>query len=569
MSVEDIDYLMEHSEVQNFIVYCDSGIRNRIYHPTPAEYTITFQEPFKNVVGCDILDGSIPATSYNVETYANSMSGFTYSLNALSTSEGYSLQSLMTEMEAFPEFEASMLSTTPVGSASGSSASRITGQVVIASFEQAHVLYKSTDPDYENDPAYDNIPLSGPSSVFWLYRRGFMPNISIFPNRFASIGADPSIPIYEFTNGDALYTIRNDPSDTVIQNLIFTLENYRCLVVANDDGTYDLIYYDIQQVQQSCVLNLINYSQAVLYQLSISFWYTSAVPGNYSAISFLEEAKHALGGTNVTVAASSSNDVSIQPKLKFSGAGGFVLNMEKTSLRQTLGFDEYGVDNSPDYTKIKFKQNKQLFGAIYTPSSETWNLTAPGVIYLLGTRYCILRCPEVESHIYASRAFGQFAPGIGMFKMYAVNDIAHQRFDYVNFHRRPIHPIGRLDKMTFRFEKIDGSLYDFKGANHLLLICIRYLVPTQKKKMTRSILNPNYTPDFNAYLVRHMAFKEPEDDGHGQKTEYNRRELLKREIEYDYSSSGDDEDGDAHTATSSEVEYDRVVPNALANMKLS
>jgi hypothetical protein len=127
--------------------------------------------------------------------------------------------------------------------------------------------------------------------------------------------------------------------------------------------------------------------------------------------------------------------------------------------------------------------------------------------------------------------------------MYAVNDIAHQRFDFVNFHRKPFHPIGKLDRLSFKFEKANGRSYDFKGANHLLIINIKYLVPTQKRRFERSILNPNYRYDANPSLLRHIEYKEhsASDDDEEDNDAYL-LQLTKNEAQYDYSSSEDNFD---------------------------
>ena len=196
-----------------------------------------------------------------------------------------------------------------------------------------------------------------------------------------------------------------------------------------------------------------------------------------------------------------------------------------------------------------------MFAGIYDSRATTWNITAPGVVYLLGTRYCILRCRELDDHLYGSRSYGKFSPGIGLFKLFAVNDIAHQRFDFVTFNRKPFHPIGKLDKMSLRFETTDGKLYDFKGANHLLLICIRFLVPTQKRRFMRSVLNPNYDYNFQNYMAgaRGIDYKKPEDDDDDNVLE--RRYLLQKESEYDESTTDEESDDEESSEKDSEIDF--------------
>jgi hypothetical protein len=296
----------------------------------------------------------------------------------------------------------------------------------------------------------------------------------------------------------------------------------------------------------------------------MNFFYSECIPGNYSATSFLDEAKRVMGGTYVNVNASSTADISIQPKLKFTSSYPFVLNMNNSSVRSSIGFDELSESTSKNYVYFKYKDNKRLFGSFYNSGSETWNLTAPNIIYLLGTRYCILKCPELEDHLYGSLAYDQrFSPGIGMFKLYAVNDVSHQRFDFLNFKKRNFHPVGKLDRLTFEFKRADGSMYDFKGANHLMLLNIKYLVPSNKnRKFQRSVLNPNYTADFNAYFTRHMVYKEPSDIDENEDRNVPlefRKKYWEKERIYDYSSSDDGTANTDENDNDSEIDYESVI----------
>jgi hypothetical protein len=573
MSVEDIDYLLENSETDNFILYCDSAYRDRNYFPYPSHYQLTFDQPFKNVTGIEILDASIPSTMYNIETDANSIAGFTYALNKDITSKqtdyNVILQNYLKELSNFDEFDTAFNNITVASSysqaANVENLNRITGQIIVSTFELIHAKYPSTsmtNPEWASDYTYDDIPLST-TAPYYLFRKGtilnsqikrYIDDISIVPYNTGDINTD--IGVYKFTFNGIIYAFADDPNDTVLQDYKQKIETYRYIITENTDGTIDLIYYQIDRVQQSVMLQITNNTPQILYLLIMTFFYSTVIAGNYSGVSFLTEAKRVMAGTNVTVAGSSSSDVSIQPKLKFSSSFPFVLNMNLSTLRSSIGFDEFSELSSKTYTKMYYKDNKYMFASNYDGGSETWNLTAAGVLYLLGTRYCILRCPEIEDHMYASLAYAKFSPGIGMFKMYAVNDIAHQRFDYVNFHRKPFHPIGKLDRLTFKFERADGTIYDFKGANHLILICIKYLVPSRKnKKFTRSILNPNYNYDFNSYMARGMEYKEPSDIDEGDEVDEQRVQMTqKKENEHDYSTSGDDEE-DNDTSSDSEVDY--------------
>jgi len=551
MSVEDIEYLYEHSEKDNFILYIDSSLRNQDYYPRPNQYTIQFDQPFKFVYGIDILDASIPSTMYNIESDANHVSGLTFSLNPNSSTNGYTFQELLTELSEFDEFDTLFYSTTIAQQISGGADSKLTGQVVVTNNELLNQW-----PEYINNNYQLNTESNG---YYYVFVREEIKGLTIFKK------ADEHLfeyPVWDFTHNEIDYQIGNNLDDANVQDFIsiYTTQQYRYILKQNSDNTYDFVYYKTFNVPISTTIRLKTYSDLVVYMAHISLFYVEYTPGNYGATNFIDEAKKAFGGTNVAISAQSSSDISIRPKVMFTSEFNFVLNMDNSTARTSMGFDEYAVTTMPSlYTKYTYKENKRVFGANYYSGDQTYKLIAPGVIYLLGTRYVILRCPEIEGHMYASRSFGQFSPGIGMFKMYAVNDIAHQRFDFVNFQKKPFHPIGKLDRLTLKFEKVDGTMYDFKGANHLLLMNIKYLVPSQKKKFERSVLNPNYTYDFNSYLSRRLEYKETSEDGNDDMDPSEFREKYgKIEKEYDYSSSDDEDEEDSDD---SEVDVKRVFRN--------
>ena len=73
MPVEDLHFLAKHSVEDQFIMYIDSSKRDRSQHPAPSSYTVTFTEPFRYVVGMEVLDVLVPRTMYNVDTDVNTL----------------------------------------------------------------------------------------------------------------------------------------------------------------------------------------------------------------------------------------------------------------------------------------------------------------------------------------------------------------------------------------------------------------------------------------------------------------------------------------------------------------
>jgi len=210
------------------------------------------------------------------------------------------------------------------------------------------------------------------------------------------------------------------------------------------------------------------------------------------------------------------------------------------SFAKNIGFDLFpNAKHATDYGFVAIGDNERGFTSVFDPVKQTYKIKPPGIVNVTGERFIILRCKEIEDHLYGSFSYGSFIPGIAMFKMGAVTDISNLRFDYVSLVRKPFHPIGKLTKLTFRFETVDGNLYDFKGVNNQMLMMIKFRVPTQKMEFERSILNPNYESDFIRYMYnkRDIENREESDDEQEFDTRLNYITYNKKIAEYDYSSS--------------------------------
>jgi hypothetical protein len=121
-----------------------------------------------------------------------------------------------------------------------------------------------------------------------------------------------------------------------------------------------------------------------------------------------------------------------------------------------------------------------------TISEHMHSIVPQGIYNLLGDRYIVLRCPEIENHIMSSiKSFNtvnsdtnqpevrQYETGIAKFKMSVVG-FREERFDFNILPPQEFHPIGKLTSLTFSFENQDGRLYDFKGVNHTLSLSVNF-----------------------------------------------------------------------------------------------
>ena len=74
MPIEDIQHLKTHSVKERILILIDSNERDKTRWHSPNDFEIQFVEPFKNVIGVEILNASIPRSSFMVDTHCNELS---------------------------------------------------------------------------------------------------------------------------------------------------------------------------------------------------------------------------------------------------------------------------------------------------------------------------------------------------------------------------------------------------------------------------------------------------------------------------------------------------------------
>lgn len=181
-------------------------------------------------------------------------------------------------------------------------------------------------------------------------------------------------------------------------------------------------------------------------------------------------------------------------------------------------------------TELPFKQDT-TFSFNYV-SVDTFAIQSPGMMNLATESYIMLRCEELENHLRGSLDMQKTSPGLGVVNIdvqgYAVN-----RLEFFSVKYKRFHPIGILGKLKFRFERCtDGEIYDFKNVDLHMLVSVKFLRPKQLQQFQRSILNPDYNPDFVGYLNRNMEGIEDEStDEDDFEEDYFEGRL--RELEYE------------------------------------
>ena len=206
--------------------------------------------------------------------------------------------------------------------------------------------------------------------------------------------------------------------------------------------------------------------------------------------------------------------VDIQNILKFEANRYIIFDMNKSTLNKTLGFyskvsDDLEFINNFSYLNTnKINIYEKFYHSIKI--IDKYRIIAPGIVYLIGYDYIILKCPEIEEHLYGSLSYTKNT--IGLAKIRVSNwGLNEESTSYLKLKLREFHPIGKLNKITLKFENAEGNLYDFRGVNHNIVFAIHYYSAKQKQKFEKSIINPEYKMNFMDYKYSQEE-KEEESD---------------------------------------------------------
>lgn len=509
--IEDISYLKENSVPDSISFYIDSGSRDMRFWPTPAEYSITFEQPFRFVYGFDVLDAAIPTTKYNIDNENNRVA-----LTSFGVHEGSALRDIEPRIEEL------------------ACSKEFSGLFEDPRTTYAFLVNDSVASDLSLYTLSESI--TNPSNYYAFVRKSHT-GVAIVKktNQLAS-------EFFFFTYNGKEYAISYTGNTTVIDTISY---GSYCLKF-NPGGGSEIVYFDLLNIDQM-TYNMID--GAAVYTANIFNYRNTLNIGNYDIGTLRNEVNADVSEYEITLETTSPIETT-QGRYRFSSARKiFIMNGKLTTLRENLGFSELPKDTLPTYyNPLLVGSNPYVYMSVYDEFFQVYKLEGPGLVNMFGERFVILKIKEIEDHLLGSYAYMSFSPGIGMFKLASsFNDVTNLRFDYTSMVRKPFHPIGKMHKLTLRFETAKGKLYDFKGVNHQMLMVIKFLVPTAKLTFQRSSLNPNYDPNFIKYMANNQAIRNKEDsddeedfDNDTNRVSYNKQMRRYQESSTEESSSEED-----------------------------
>uniref|UniRef100_A0A6C0CRR6 DUF5901 domain-containing protein n=1 Tax=viral metagenome TaxID=1070528 RepID=A0A6C0CRR6_9ZZZZ len=565
MPIEDVDYLKKNSEKQNYIFLVNSKDRDKETFQTPSEYVVDFTNPFTNVIGLNVIDAAIPRTMYNIDYYNNTFYYFihssNYDMNQISESMfqkttldpgDYTIQTLVDTLNKTLYM--------PLNSNLSSCNVYITASTL------------SNPPDVKNRIQFDcPYPF-----MFDMKRSTIAENLGFdlyiqtaenlksdlikdyqpfFINTYPTITDSNVIQVYNETRKKKTkdeiiaglplsYTIaqtlteRIYPFGTNLQlyhsvDLPFSqAKGTSYTIFEGPRGVINQIPLTSKVAQQFYVS-----SETTLTQLFVAF-YTNVISTNrYGEFELRTDNNNtpdsllAVSNSNIAISyvdGTLSDSSNLTSRL-YANSNYWIVFKENPNisvyyndvLTEKTTFLVYNgsswVPARDDLTnKIYYQLSMQI-----NVTDDYHRIKSPGIYSLIGEPYIIIRCKEIEENSFRSLSYMKHQLGIAKIKLGIVG-YREERLDFANIPLREFHPIGRLSRLTLRFETASGQLYDFKGVNHNITFSIQYYEPKIKADFQKSIINSNYNGNFIDYMYKQEEQEEESDD---QDIDYNRDTL--------------------------------------------
>lgn len=518
MALEDVDYLYENSVKKSYMFYIDSKDRDRNVYPHPNNYAINFSAPFKNVYSLEILDASIPRTQYAIDTHNNTLVykyGTSGTMSTIRIPVGdYSDKNLITVINnalesatdnditiqnvSIPADERSTFvfhaSQSFILDMNRSTLRTVLGFDLLADDyridELGHTKYELAQSGEIQDSDINRLFKSKNSENDYRV-------LNVFEGPFStstvfSLNADAVENFQDITINSSYNAI----AQTFTISEISSFESFEIFFNDSREITCGFVIYDNANSEISGIGSQFTKLSGE-NSVKVDLFDNGNRSGDYTLIIFNpRDTNDSPGSYNFTPDTQQElNNVNICVNLNTTSHSIYVL-------------DYSGVYNNAT-TKTELT-NYSLCVNINT-KQILHKIEAPGMYSLIGDRYAILRCPEIEQHLFASHSFEKYSMGLAKFKL-AVLGYDESRFDFASLPPREFHPIGKLTQMTFTFERPDGGLYNFRGINHTITMAIRYLVPQQRGNFNKFILNPQYDPDFFRYQQNQESESDISDD---------------------------------------------------------
>lgn len=483
-----LDY--DRFDQESYQMMIDSRSRDSLAYPDASEYVVDFSEnPFKNVVGVQLLTGSVPRTGYVVD-------------------EGYNEFSIAIGVPPFPDANVRTLTLEPGDYNVPQLVDQINYRLTAAGISVTAAPY--TNPaEISNKFSFDG---PEPFAIFADRatlggKMGFGSSVNAGDIATGYYSPTPVWTATRFKDAN-VYVSTTQPATTGgYESFVGPVTGSLTLAVSAG-STYSQRFTPlIGGIPSSFSVSLLSNVGTTVVSASVSVGTYNATPvatgnvavSNVSTAETIVPLVQAVGGGTIQT---SYGNVFIN----FTVTAACTLSIESTNL-------------SPDPLNAILTNGavvdtvNSMCGTLYVDKTG-YRVVSPGVADLTGDRFLLVRCPEVESFMYRGnrRASGMTHPGIGLLTL-GTYGFAETNLDFASSKPRTLQvPIGRLSKMTIQLQSQNGNAYPTRGCDHTLLLDVRYLVPkasNAKLSSMPSILSPGYTHNPWEYAAKQQAIARP------------------------------------------------------------
>lgn len=501
--MEDVAYMRKMGIEEAYLLLVDSSQRDKRYDKHPNQYEVVFTTPFRNVVGIDIVAASIPRTQYVIEDNANTL---TYKLEGDPTwttvtlpTGDYAITTLVTAMNA--KFAAI---NSPLNIQAVSSPATIKSKVQLycpTPFSINMSLSSMRRALGFNEPPVAELAATGaydmPTNYVDTDSDVFVSNLKLttgtgqvpcFSGPQASEG-NSTVPLTSsrFVRQQFTATAGGQPSAVALY------ADIQGVLPAND-SKLNFVIVDLQNtVYATGTIPVPNPVQAGLP----AYFSDAVVPFN----SMVSNTVYYLILYDADIPGDGSNNSYVLYSTQLLTAN----DVNTVSLGTGSSY------NNATWTPYSITADDMCMGVQVTPNQ--YQITSPGLYDLTGERYVNIRCSQIEDHMFGARAYEKHNVGMAKIDL-GVFGYSDSRFDFASLPPRRFHPIAKLNRLTFRFERPDGTLYNFYGVDHTMVLSVRYLVTDEAKTGLEKlrILNPHYDPNLQNYMAsRTMTYHDDED----------------------------------------------------------
>jgi len=187
-----------------------------------------------------------------------------------------------------------------------------------------------------------------------------------------------------------------------------------------DENNNKIYFYIIENEETNIIEPVINEKQEYIYDTSL-FSMIEIPPGDYTSKTLVEKIRVAFTDYDINIL-SYSLPIDLTNRIYFQSSKSFILDMKQSTMAEVLGFDLYTVDNEKNASNYSFQNINKLPGCekLYyslKQSDGTYKINAPGMMYLLGFKYLILKCPEIEEHLYRSLSYSKYSLGLAKIRI--------------------------------------------------------------------------------------------------------------------------------------------------------